>query len=76
MDMTEEQRLQIMRAMMGQGLLGETADISKLRPIWGQMNVESQMGGGAPLPQFEEWYQMMREKLMPQTPGFNPAGGM
>ena len=72
MDLTEEQRQMIMRAMLGQGILGQTADVSQLQPIWQQMNVESQMGGGDPLPQFPEWYKLIQQQLMPQ--GINLLG--
>jgi len=61
--MDEATRLAIMRAMLGQGLLGGTSDIQKLQPVWQNLDVEAQMGGmNRPQP-FEQWYQAIQQQM-------------
>ena len=42
------------KALLGQGMAGQAADISKLQPIYQQQNMQAQMQG-LPFPSFEEW---------------------
>jgi len=52
--MDDSQRIITARALLGQGVAGQAADIRKLREMYGKQNVEAQMNGQS-LPSFEEW---------------------
>jgi hypothetical protein len=50
----ESQRLIAARALLGQGVAGQAADIRSLRQRHGKESAEAQMNGQS-FPSFEEW---------------------
>jgi len=54
--MDDNQRQQIARQLLGQGTIGDAADLQKMYPIWQKANIEAQMQGMA-FPSFQEWSQ-------------------
>ena len=54
--MEDDQRKLMARALLGQGMAGQTADLQKLMPIYQQQSMQAQVNG-QPMPQFQEWAQ-------------------
>jgi beta-lactamase class A len=71
--MDEQTRQQIMAAMMGGGLLQQGANANILRPIYDRLNIENQMQGLNPLPQYEDWYRQMLMQIQNQQNPSAPA---
>lgn len=66
----------IRRALLGNGVLGNAADISTLYPVW-QQAYTSANESGQPFPQFEEWVQMQRQQgLLGEQAQMDPRAGM
>jgi hypothetical protein len=51
-------RQMLMRQMLGNGALGQTADLMKLRGIYNQ-----EVSSGQPMPEFNEWLQLMQAQV-------------
>lgn len=48
------------RALLGNGMAGQAADISKLQPIHQQLKTEANMQG-LPFPEFNEWLKSQNQ---------------
>ncbi len=60
-------RLELARQLLGQGLLGRTADISKLQPIWNKEYIAAQISG-EDYPQFNDWYKELNQHALTLRP--------
>ena len=58
--MDDQTRQRMARALLGQGVVGQTADIQKLQPIFQQQSIQAQMNG-QPMPPFEVWAQQYQQ---------------
>lgn len=63
----ENYQKMLARALLGQGMAGQAADMGQLQPIYRQQNMQAQMQG-LPFPPFEEWLKSR------QNPQENPNG--
>lgn len=60
--MDPQQFQQMARWLMGNGLLGQSADINRLQPIWQQEYINAAQSGQE-YPQFEEWYKLLQSQV-------------
>lgn len=63
------------RALLGNGMAGQNADIRQLYPQYQQAQIEAQTSGAGPLPPFEQWAQQFMgqqsgqsQQIAPQNP--------
>ena len=60
-------RQELARLLLGQGMLGRTADVKKLYPIW-QQEFTSAQETGQDYPQFQQWFDEMNSQAQTSPP--------